>query len=91
MDDPVVELNVGGIIYAARLSTIRKEPGKLADMFSNGKLQNTSNSLILVVSLFLPQNSIVLVRVFVPSTATITLLWTILDNAIQFQGTKQAQ
>ncbi|OXA53115.1 BTB/POZ domain-containing protein KCTD16 [Folsomia candida] len=36
MDDPVVELNVGGIIYAARLSTVRKEPGKLADMFSNG-------------------------------------------------------
>jgi hypothetical protein len=44
MDDPVVDLNVGGIIYAARLSTLRKEPGKLADMFSNGKQQSLKPS-----------------------------------------------
>ncbi|CAG7823710.1 unnamed protein product [Allacma fusca] len=34
--DPVIELNVGGVFYATQLSTVRKEPGRLAEMFSQG-------------------------------------------------------
>jgi hypothetical protein len=37
MDDPVVEFNVGGVFYTTQLSTVKKEPGRLAEMFSQGK------------------------------------------------------
>jgi len=37
MDDPVIEFNVGGVFYTTQLSTVKKEPGKLAEMFSQGK------------------------------------------------------
>lgn len=37
MDDQVVEFNVGGVFYATTLGTVRREPGRLAEMFAQGK------------------------------------------------------
>lgn len=37
MDEQVVEFNVGGVFYATTLGTVRREPGRLAEMFAHGK------------------------------------------------------
>jgi len=37
-NDPVIEFNVGGVFYATQLSTVKREPNRLAEMFANGKL-----------------------------------------------------